>query len=388
MLLFLFHFESLSIGSIKISHLWKGILLMLLIFSELKKKKKQVFIYKPLLFLSALQLINLETINNPFNAVLLFGTTLILPLLGIFVLKYSPKELNRTLLFFSSFFILSFIPYELGLLKSIEDGYTLTSYGVESNGIIGPFQTVHSASTALAAAFLVVLFFWFSKAFNRIYLSFLLVISFYFLIFTYVRTGMLMVVLGAIPMLIYFARKEASTRIRLIFIGGLFSILISAWVLSNETLVDRISGRRANSVESESFENLGSGRGLIYIFAIEIFTEADILEQLIGMGQTEQKNRMEQKIGNKLIPHNGFLLLLLNNGILGLLVFLVFIRRTKRYIKKIKTQEKILSQGLLYAYLIMTFFQNYDMLYMYLILVLSIAFSFNLNKTIKTKVYK
>tara|TARA_R100001369_G_scaffold31211_4_gene55364 strand:+ start:47038 stop:48291 length:1254 start_codon:yes stop_codon:yes gene_type:complete len=375
-LFFLFHFESLSIGSVKISHLWKGILLLFLIFKILSKKRKQLFVYKPLILLAVLQLVNVELFINPFNAVFLFLTTLLLPLLGIYVLQFSSLQLQKVLLFFSSFFILSFIPYELGIIESYGKLYNLASYGdAKQSGIIGPFQSPHAASTALAGSFLVILYFWFTKYVNRIYLSILLILSFYLLIFTYVRTGMLMVTLGIIPMLLYFVKKGVSTRIRLIFIGGIFSVLISGWILSNEVLIDRITGNRINKVETDSFEELGSGRGQIYSYAVDIFLEANIFEKVIGVGQTEQVKRMDKKLGSGLIPHNGFLLILLNTGAIGLFVFLVFIRKVINSCGTLAPSDKILTQGLLFAYVIMTFFQNYDLIYAYLLLVLSVAHS-------------
>lgn len=381
LLLFLFHFESLSIGPVKVSHLWKGVLLLFLLVSVFRKKNVFVFIYKPLLFLGVIQVLNVELINNTFNAILLFGTTLILPLLGIYVLKYNVEQLKKSLLFFAAFFILCFIPYQLGILTSIEEGYKLSSYSAAENtgGLVGPFQTVHSASTALAGAFLVVLYFWLAKAFNRIYLTTLLILGFYFLIATYVRTGMAMVIVGALPMIIYYAKKDASTRGRLIIVGGILSILIGGWVLSNETLMDRITGERvaAHKSETDSFESLGSGRGGIYISSLEIFAEANIFEQIIGMGQTEELKRMENKIGSGIVPHNGFLLLLLNNGLLGLFLFLYFLRKIYKKQKRIYSDKKHFIKGLLFAYVVMTFFQNFDMIYMYLILVLGIAYTMN-----------
>lgn len=384
-LLLLFHYESIYIGPVKISHLWKGALLFYLLFNLLNKKKKQAFIFKPLLWLAFFQIINKELFNNTFNAFLLFSTNLILPLIGIYVLNFSAQQLRHGLLFFASFFILSFVPYELGLLKSIQDGYQLASYGTESTGVIGPFQTVHSASVALAASFLVVLYFWFARVFQRLYLTSLLVLGFYFLILTYVRTGMLMVVIGAIPIIVFFAKKEASTRIRLVVIGILFSFLISGLVLSNEILMDRITGKREHSTETDSFEDLGSGRGQIYIYAVEIFSEAHFLEQLLGVGQTEQLYRMQLKLGKGLIPHNGFLLVLLNNGIIGLLVFVLFLKKVFDFTTRLSSKEKSLVRGLFYAYLVMSFFQNYDMLYMYLMLVLSMAYVIQQNKKVKLK---
>lgn len=382
LLLMLFHFESLSIGPVKISHLWKGVLLFYLIVVVLLRNKNIVtFIYKPLLLLALFQLLNLEIVNNTFNAVLLFGTTLIMPLLGMYCLRFNEVQLKRGLLFFASFFILSFVPYELGLLTSFKEGYKLLSYGVNTNGVIGPFQTVHAASTALAGSFLVVLYFWLSKTFNRIYLSVLLILGFYFLVFTYVRTGMAMVVIGAIPIMLYFLRQNIKAKLRLVFFGGVLSVLISGWVLTNETLQNRIIGKRtvANASEFDSFETYGSGRGLIYMYALETFLEANFLEKMIGIGQTEQKLNMEKKLGSALTPHNGFLLLLLNNGIIGLSLFIFFLKKIWTLISKLHSSQNNLLKGLFFAYVLMTFLQNYDMIYEYVLLVIAISYSIQLN---------
>src|SRR5690554_2986291 len=270
LLLLLFHFESLSLGPIKVSHLWKGVLLLFLLIKVFSNKNIVVSVYKPLLGISFLLLLNIEILINPFNSILLFGTNLILPLFGIFLLKLSAAQLQSGLMFLSTFFVLSFIPYEIGILSSFKGGYNLESYGVtEIGGVIGPFQTVHSASTALAGSFIVLLYFWFKKVYKPLILIMLMGICFYFLIFTYVRTGMAMVIVGSIPILSHYSKKNIKTMIRFIFIGVTISILISGWVLTNETLMDRITGKRASgSQETESFETLGSGRGKLFIASI------------------------------------------------------------------------------------------------------------------------
>ena len=100
-LLFLFHFETTSIGPVKVSHLWKGAVLAYLIFVIFRENKLKKFIYGPLLCISVLQLVNIELYNNPFDAVLLFSTTVIIPLNGIYVLRFKPEQLKLSLMFFS-----------------------------------------------------------------------------------------------------------------------------------------------------------------------------------------------------------------------------------------------------------------------------------------------
>ena len=376
-LLFLFHFETTSIGPVKVSHLWKGAVLAYLILVIFRENKLKVFIYGPLLYISVLQLVNIELYNDPFNAVLLFGTTVIIPLIGIYVLRFKPEQLKLSLMFFSSFFILSFVPYQIGLLSSLGSTYGLVGYGSEDEGLIGPFAGPHSASTALASSLLVVVFFWLSNAYSKWLLSVLFALGIYFLFLTYVRTGMAMFAIGLLPMAWFFGKQNLVKSFRLAIVLSLSALFIFSFVLSNETLMSRITGERAGASETESFEQLGSGRGALYLTSLKIYAEANIAEKIIGIGQSESLQRMMDKTGSRLAPHNGFLQLLLNNGIIALLMFLFFIRKTYKLLKGMhQLDNSILIQALLLAYIIMTFFQNYDLLYALLLLMLSIAFSY------------
>jgi hypothetical protein len=372
-LLFLFHFESLNIGPIKVSHLWKGVLLVHLLSNFLRSDKKYVFIYRPLFFIALLHLINLELVNNTLNAFLTFGITLIIPLFGVYLIKYPIEKLKSVLLFVASFFVLAFIPYKLGLLESIKEGYNLEQYGTDVAGLIGPFQNVHAASMALGGSFLVILYFIMDKVFNRIYLFILLILCFYFLLNTYVRTGMAMAALGSVPIVFYFAKNNLSTRINVIFIGGIMSLLISTWVFTNPILLNRIKGKAANSDESESVEKVGSGRGYLWKHAIAIYSEENLLEKLIGIGQTETLNRMSKKVYHKVFPHNGFLQILLVNGLVGFVALIVFIYKVYKTKNKLHKKYFVLVKSLLFAFVIMSFVQTYDLLYFHILMMLAIT---------------
>jgi len=378
-LLFLFHFETTSIGSVKVSHLWKGAVLAYLILVIFREMKLKTFIYGPLLCISVLQLVNIELYNNPFNAVLLFSITVIIPLIGIYVLRFKPEQLKLSLIFFSSFFILSFVPYQIGLLSSLGSVYELRGYGSEAKGLVGPFQGAHAASSALASSLLVVVFFWLSNTYSKWLLSVLFALGFYFLFLTYVRTGMAMFAIGLLPIAWFFGKHSLVKSLRLAIVLSFSTLFIFSWVLSNETMMNRITGEREASSETESFEQLGSGRGQLYLSSLKIYAEANIAEKIIGIGPSEALQRMADKTGSyRNVPHNGFLLLLLNNGILALLLFLSFIRNIYKLQKGMhQLDSRILIQSLLLAYMTMTFFQNYDLLYAVLLLMLSIAFSYN-----------
>jgi hypothetical protein len=370
-LLLLFHIETLYIGPIKISHLWKG-LLLIYFFVEIILRKQKTFFYKPLIWISFLQLINIELFNNPLNAFVDFTAILILPFFGIYILRFNYSQLRKLLLFFSAFYILSFIPYNLGILNSFREGYDLIEFG-GTEGLIGPFQGPHGAAISLAGALVVVLYFWFEGSFNKLYLTILFLLGFYFLLNTYVRTGLAMFAIGSIPTLIYFAKKQARTFLQLAIFAFFMAILASNWILNNEVLMNRITGQSQYSSE-ESFESIGSGRGGIYIASLQIFAEANIIEKAFGIGQSEQINRIQKKIGLSVGSHNGFLDLLLKNGLLGLLFFFIYIYRvTRNNTKEYYGQPSTLFNSLLLSFLTMTFVQGFEWLTFNVLFMLSIA---------------
>jgi len=363
----------MSIGPIKVSHFWKGLVVVFFTSSLLRRKNKRLFIYKPLFLIALLQLVNVEIFYSPINAIISFGTISIIPLFGFYILRFPFDKLKMALLFFTSFFILCFVPYELGFIESIEKGYDLEVYGSNIFGIIGPFQTVHSASMTLGGAFLVTLYFILDRTFNRLYLWFLLILCFYFLFNTYVRTGMAMVAIGSIPLIIYFGKKQLSTRIRLFFIGGLLVLMVSTWVLSNEVLLNRIKGETERVDETESLETVGSGRGALWTYALEVYYESSLLEKFFGIGQTQTLDRIYKKAYNRLFPHNGFLQILLVNGLIGLLSLLYFIKKVYGLRKKLVGEHNVLVTSLLYAFIVMSFFQNYELFYFHILFMLTIT---------------
>lgn len=370
-LLPLFHYETLYIGPIKISHLWKGVVLVYLFFSIIITKQK-AFIYKPFIWIAILQLVNIELLNNPFNALVNFGTILLLPVLGIYLLRLNYYQLRKALIFFASFFILSFIPYQFGILDSIREGYNLSTFGGTS-GLIGPFQNPHGAAISLASALIVVLHYWFEGCFNKLYLTLLFILGFYFLLSTYVRTGLAMFVIGSIPTLMYFAKKQARTFFQLAVFAFFMSILASNWILSNEVLMNRITGQNKYRSE-ETFESMGSGRVGIYIASLEIFAEANIKEKAFGIGESEQMSRIHKITNMRIGSHNGFLDVLLQNGIIGLLFLFTFFFRFYKLKNLIdRSPEKALVKSMSLSFFVMTLVQGYDWITANLLFMLSIS---------------
>jgi O-antigen ligase len=380
LLLALFHLESLAIGALKVSHLWKGALLALLMVKVFSLGKIKASVYDPFLLLAVFGLFSLEIVYNPLNAIFSFLSVIIIPLVGVYVLGKDKDWCKSRLHFLAAFFILCFVPYELGLLPSLGKGaYDLTgSYGIEAQGSIGPFQTVHSASTALAAALLVIFYFLITSAYSRTWLVSIFGLGLYLLFNTYVRTGMVMFLVGALVMIFSSFLKSRRVLVHVSLLAIVMIPVVGTWIMSNDALLSRIVGERTHSSELESFERLGSGRGGMALDAIEIYAEANIIEKIIGMGITEQKRRMGEKRGSELVPHNGFLSLLVHNGIVGLILFLWFLYRFWTSVKGIGDfMFSAFLKSLFLGYIIMTFFQNYDFLYAPVLM--AIAYSVGLN---------
>ncbi len=371
-LLFLFHFEATYIGKIKISHLWKGVILVFLIISIFKGRNIQYFIYAPLLLLGILQILNKDIISSPTNAVIELANTAFLPILGLFVLSYGKENLERALFFFSVFIVLSFIPYQLGLLKSLSGGYNLESLG-GFFGLIGPYQTPHGASIALSFALIVILFYLFTGSYNRIFLFILLTYGLYCLLLTYVRTGIAMFFSGALPLLIYFSYRSNKTFLLVIFIGFISTVLLSHFIMGNDVLLRRITGQHEVNPEN-SLETIGSGRVSIWMRNFDIFREANILEKIFGMGKVELLERMKEKFGIWVMSHNAFLGILLSYGIVGIIFFLKFLFNTLKFIsKQSDLPYKFLGFSILVAYLIMSFVQTNNNVFAHIFLAISMG---------------
>jgi hypothetical protein len=387
LLLFLFHFESITFGPLKVSQLWKGLLLIFLFVNVVRNWKIKSSIYNPLFLISFITIFSLETILNPLNAFSTFLLIIIIPFIGLFALDKDIIWCKKTILFISCFYILSFTPYELGFLTPLVDGYDLArSYGFDVQGSIGPFQTVHSASTALAGALLVIFYFLLTSDINRPWFFLIFLIGFYFLFNTYARTGMAMFAVGVLIMLLNFSYVSMKMIFRVgLLVAAVLSLAI-AWVLPNDAVIARITGERLRSTEGSSLAAMGSGRGWLAMDSLEIYSEANPIEKIIGMGITEQKRRMSDKRGVSLVPHNGFLSILLHTGLVGILLFFWFLKNIWRLINKFSNKnDKAFLRSLLSAYVVMTFTQQFDIHYMPVLLMLAFAWKLKSNHIVISK---
>lgn len=335
-----------------------------------KKRDVDYFIYKPLILLSILQFFNIDIFISPFTAVLNALEILIIPILGIFILNFEPAQLKKSLIFFCTFIILSFLPYTLGIFTSIKSGYNLEVFG-GTEGIIGPYQNPHGASIALACSLITILYFLLQGSYNRLFLGLLFILGFFYLFNTYVRTGIAMFIVGIIPILLHSGRKSIKNAMMVIIVGLIIALMLSQ-VISDDVLVNRLTGKSKYGSE-DSIKEIGSGRVSFWMTGVHIFKETDLREKVLGLGETELLNRMNHEIGLKIVTHNAFFDLLLINGILGLFLFLLYLYKVVKLILEIITEDHILLLALLCSYIVMCLVQGYDWIFANLLLMLSIG---------------
>lgn len=387
LLLLLLHFETFYIGSIKFSHLWKGILLVFLIIKIfITKQKVDYFIYKPLLFIAFLQLLNIDLFQEPIYAISNFLIFLLIPVAGLFILTLKSKTIKDSLIFFASFFILSFIPYYLNWLPSYGKAYDLDMLGIIGTALVGPYQNPHGASITLATSLVVIVYFWFEGSLNKQYLLTIFILGMIFLFSTYVRTGVAMFIIGflIIQLSFLFREKKIKGYIKQVFMIFSIFIVLGYFILPNQGIIERLTGQ-SKYFKEESIESIGSERGLIYATSLKLSSESNIVEKIIGMGRIELLNRMYKTIWLRVGSHNAFLDFLLVNGIIGLLAFLTYLIKIIKFLKNNrKSNYWFLSISLFFCLLVMSFVQGYDWLTANILFMLSISYYYKNEKLMIT----
>ena len=351
------HFETKSIGVLKVSHLWKAGLAAFLVLTARRKTLWKG--YAPLIVLTAMSAIGFDMFLRPIeHAVDVFNLAIVL-VFALFLGGKTTAQLMDLMFTLAVCVVIAFIPYGAGVVESIGTGYDLESYGYSSiTGLIGPFQSAHGAAISLASSLVVITVFLLTGRENRLFCLFLLCFGGLFLMQTYVRTGLLMYAVGMLAALLSNARYWK--RAHWIVVAFALVLLVVADVGRLDVLKDRILGDGLYRNEDTLYQ-LGSGRGGIYSASLKIFWHADIREQLVGMSKVEQMLLIGQKTGTAVGSHNAFLDILLVNGAIGLILFGGFLLAVFRLILNAPVSfEKSLAAAIFGSYLSMCLVQGLD----------------------------
>jgi O-antigen ligase len=262
--------------------------------------------------------------------------------------------------------VMSFLPFSFGLIESINEVYNLEFYGGSTNAIIGIFQTPHVASSVLVMSILVLVHFLITS--RSFFILGIVVIGIWMLTETYVRTGLVQLVAG---LLVYVPRlfRFTSKGLRQAILVGIGLVVLGSLRFSgDDVFMRRLTGQH-DFYQEDNLESLGSGRGKLWLAAADIVADNNIYDFIFGIGQEAMKAKMYDRVGYRIITHSGFLDALLVRGLVGLFLLCIFLLRVWRFGKARRNQhyrEIVLSAGM--AFVIYTFFQEYDMVYNLIIL--------------------
>jgi hypothetical protein len=334
----LFYVEPVRIGPISIAILWKVVLLSVLFFALLSRRGN-IRLHRMtawgLLFALA-GIFNESLFLNPVETISSAVKNAYIPILFGFWLHWvsgseQGEELNRkVMLGLSAFILISTIPFLLKIISPISEGYDLSLFSDVGGmtGFIGIFQNAHGASMTLTVASVTILWslpYVRKKSTRLLYLAFVTV-GLGSSVLTLVRTGLAMFG-AAILTLLATSRNGFHFRLALaLFIGS----IAAAFYLfeTSETFRLRMLGLNTLMVQQDvSLTQIGSGRFLYWMIALEGFFSSPFIDQVFGFGPTVARDLMYEAIGLRIYAHNGFIDILQFYGYFGLFAYVMMLRQ-------------------------------------------------------------
>jgi len=332
------YIEPISIGNINFGILWKLILVFVLfipiIYTTFKKKYMEMFAFITIVF-AFKTLISYSSLDYIINTITIFTKTLMLPILYLFfILKLKEGTLRYLAKHFSILIVLSFVPYMVGILTPLKLGYDLTPFGMDGQyGLIGPFLNPHSASISIAFAMIVITgqINKLNKSFENLFYISLLILGFYELIMTYVRTGIMVYL---VSLLFLYLQNINFKKVLLLILTGITLFAGSIYLISTSEVAQmRFQDKNKYMTESD----IGSGRFEFWQAAVENWLDDDPSVIFIGLGEEYAKDKMLEDVGLRIFAHNDFFQTLQQEGLIGIALFLTSLFLMYRFIKRNKT---------------------------------------------------
>lgn len=346
---FCFHyFDVFYIGSIKFAQIWKPILVIIAFIIVLFHfRRMPSFVWWGYLF-SIKSLISSGVITYPVESVSFFFKFIVLPLAYNYLSVLFPLngalyktvfKVENMIYLLSVFIVLSVLPFILGIVDPVSSGYELGIYGVEITGFSGVFQNSHSAAIILSSAtvFLIFKVSNLSKGRGRFFLYGLIILGGYAILDTYVRTGWIMFVIGLA--VYFFSKNNIKNYLKLLPYVVVFLFIVIAIYENSEIVQLRVNDTNVYTENLEWYERVGSGRLVFAYTNITNWLDSDIDTILFGFGQGVSMDKMEDVIGVRLFSHNAFVDALSHNGLIGILIFIIFILSMFSFIRKNKESQ-------------------------------------------------
>ena len=282
----LLYIEPKNIGPISISILWKIILMSYILFiitykiTKVKKIDTFIFFYFLLAIKGFFSISSLEYISATIE--IFIKNLFFVGLYIYFIYFISQKNLILLGKYFAILVIISFIPFILDILQPLSKGYGLYRFGEEDEfGLIGVFQKVHAASITLGFSMTIVFYHLLEETSKKVKLiySLLLILGLYTLVFTYVRTGIVIFLVGFIYLYIKSNIRYKYSKLLLITI--IISIF-AAYLYTNNKVIQM---RTADKTIYNNDGAIGSGRFKYAYHAIDNWYSEGFSSIFIGLGQ-------------------------------------------------------------------------------------------------------
>jgi len=336
----LFYSEPLLIFGVKIAVIWKIVLIIIMmptVFNYLFHKNIELFVVFALL-LSIKMFINLSSTFEYLNMNLsIVVKNSMLPMMFI----YLSVKMNKNKLLFlarhlSIFTILSFIPFLMHVLEPLSKGYHLAAFGEGENvfGLVGLFMGPHSASESIAIMLIVIYYLYQNekKIFYKYFYATLLIFGAYEMILTYARSGLVIAGVG----ITYLYLKENSRQKFSTFFFLIFPMIIGIIFMFQTNKVFQMRLEDKNIYKQQE---LGSGRLDIATNAVHNWSTDSIPAIFIGLGYNYGLEKMERSIHNKIFAHNNFIQILQQEGLIGFIIFILFLYYLLKYIQNYKFSQ-------------------------------------------------
>jgi len=333
---FILYLEPIPIAGMSFGVLWKVITIFMLslpiLYRSFKTKKIELFAFLYLLFAFKI-LFSYTSMDYLMQTITFSLKVLMFPILYLFFIRIEKETLSFIAKHFAIVIIFSFVPYLLGILEPLGEGYDLSAYGLDGEfGLVGPFLNPHSASISLACAMIVISLQVHPSNNKRtnIFYILLILLAFYELIGTYVRTGLAIYFFA----LTYLFLQNLNMKKVLLMIATITVIGASGvYIVSTSEVAQMRFQDRNKYVQNDE---VGSGRLTYWTSAVENWSNDEDIVILIGLGEMYAEEKMERAVGLKIFAHNEFFQMLQQEGLIGFFLFLSALFTLYLFIKRHK----------------------------------------------------
>jgi len=111
---------------------------------------------------------------------------------------------------------------------------------------------------------------------------------------------------------------------------------------------------RLDDISNGNTEDIGSGRGLLYLTVWQQIERADGLRLVIGHGYASVPETMSREIGVRVFAHSDFLEVFHDHGLIGLLLMLMMFASLSKFWLFLRKVDRVSSAALLSAIIILT----------------------------------